>query len=140
MSALAYGSILISLLVGQMLIFNLGLISFSMEGKSFWMIKASPVSAGKQLAAKFLVACLPSLGLGWLFLFVIVFLQRVPISTLLDGIPLTALFLAGLDGINLALGVCVANFTWTDPRHMVDEVAGYLGYIVDIAYLLVSFL
>ncbi len=70
----------------------------------------------------------------------IVFLQRVPISTLLYSIPFTALFLAGLDGIYFALGVRGANFIWTDPRHVVDEIAGYLGYIVDIAYLLVSLL
>lgn len=135
-STLAYGSLVIAVLVGWTLLSRLALISFSMEGKSYWIIKASPVSAGKQLAAKFLIAYLPALILGWLFLLVIALLQKAPLVTILYGFPSAALILAGLAGINLAFGVRGANLNWTDPRQMDKGVAGCLGTITSLAYQL----
>lgn len=139
-SALAYGSMTISLFVGWTLLSRLALISFSMEGKSYWIIKTSPVSAGKMLAAKFLIAYLPSLILGWLFLLGIALLQKVPSATILYGFASVALILAGLDGINLAFGVRGANLNWTDPRRMSGLASGCLGMITSIAYLLATLL
>ena len=139
-SALAYGSIMISLFVGWTLLSRLALISFSMEGKSYWIIKASPVSAGKQLVAKFLIAYLPALILGWFFLLGIALLQKVPPATILYGFPSVALILAGLDGINLAFGVRSANLNWTDPRRMSGGASGCLAMIISVAYLLVTLL
>lgn len=104
------------------------------------MLKTAPVSAGKLLAAKFLMAYLPSLVLGWVYLLAIAFLQRVPVNIILYGLPSLALILAGLCGINLALGVRGANLTWTDPRKMEDGVAGCLGMIISVAYQLASIL
>ncbi len=133
---LAYGSMMISLFVGWGLLIRLALISFSMEGSRYWILKTAPVSAGRQLAAKFLMAFLPSLVLGWLYLLAVALLQKVPPSTILYGLPAIALTLAGMCGINLALGVRGVNLTWTDPRKMESGVAGCLGTVVSIAYLL----
>jgi hypothetical protein len=115
-------------------------MSFSMEGRSYWLIKTSPVSAGKQLVAKFLVVYLPTLFLGWFFLLVIAILQKVPPATVLYGLPSIALILAGLGGINMAFGVRGANLNWTDPRNMTDGVTGILGMILSIVYQLVAIL
>lgn len=133
---LAYGSIAISLFVGYAMLYRLALISFSVEGKSFWIIKTAPVSAGKQLAAKFLTAYLPALIVTWLFLLVIAFTQRVPAVTILYSLPAEALILAGLDGISLAIGVRGANITWTDPRRMLSATLDTLGMLVGLVYLL----
>ncbi len=135
---LAYGSMVIGLFVGWGLLARLALISFSMEGRSFWILKTAPISASKQLAAKFLMAFLPSLALAWLYLLAVALLQKVPATTLLYGLPAIALTLAGLCGINLALGVRGANLTWTDPRKMENGIAGCLGMIISFAYQLVA--
>jgi len=108
---LAYGNIAISLFVGYAILYRLALISFSVEGKSFWIIKTAPVSAGRQLAAKFLTAYLPALIVTWLFLLGIAFLQRVPIANILYILTAEAFILAGLDGISLTIGVRGANIT-----------------------------
>lgn len=139
-SSLAYGSMVISLFVGWTLLSRLALISFSMEGKSYWIIKASPVSARQQLVAKFLIAYLPALILGWLFLLVIAVLQRAPPGTILYGFPSVALILAGLDGINLAFGVRSADLNWTDPRRMSGGASGCLAMVASVAYLLITLL
>ena len=104
------------------------------------MLKTAPVSAGKLLAAKFLMAYLPSLVLGWVYLLGIALLQKVPANIILYGLPSIALILGGLCGINLAFGVRGANLTWTDPRKMEDGVAGCLGMVISIAYQLATIL
>ncbi len=136
--ALTYASMAIALFVGWGLLARLALISFSMEGRSFWILKTAPVSAGKQLAAKFLMAFLPSLALAWLYLLAVAILQKVPTATILYGLPAIALTLAGLCGINLALGVRGANLTWTDPRKMESGVSGCLGSILSLVYQVVA--
>jgi ABC-2 type transport system permease protein len=135
---IAYGSMAISLFVGWSLLSRLALIAFSMESRSYWMIKTSPVSLRRLLAAKFLVAYLPALGVGWLFLLGIAILQKVPLATVIYGLPAIALILAGLDGINLALGIRGADFTWTDPRRMAGGGVGCVSMLASMAYLLVA--
>jgi ABC-2 type transport system permease protein len=139
-SAMAYGSMVIGLFVGWGLISHLGLFAFSMEGRSYWILKTAPVSAGKQLTAKFLMSYLPALILGWIYLLGIAILQHTPFITILYGLPSIALILAGLGGINMALGVRSVNLAWTDPRKMENGVAGILGTIVSIVYQLVTLL
>ncbi len=139
-SAMAYGSMVIGLFVGWGWISRLGLVAFSMEGRRYWIIKTAPVNAGKLLAAKFLMAYLPALILSWIYLLGIATLQHTLFTTVLYGLPSIALILAGLGGINLALGVRSVNLTWTDPRKMENGVAGILATIVSIVYQLVTLL
>jgi len=137
-SGMAYGSMVIGLFVGWAFIARLALVAFSMEGRSYWILKTAPVSTGKLLGAKFLMAYLPTLVLSWIYLLGIAFLQKAPLGTILYGLPSVALILAGLDGINLAFGVRGVNLTWTDPRKMENGVAGVLGMILSIVYQLVT--
>ncbi len=139
-SGMAYGSMVIGLFVGWVFIARLALVAFSMEGRSYWILKTAPVSAGKQLAAKFLMAYLPTLILSWIYLLGIALLQKAPLTTILYGIPSIALILAGLCGINLAFGVRGVNLTWTDPRKMENGVAGVVGSIISILYQLITLL
>jgi ABC-2 type transport system permease protein len=133
----SYGSMLVALLVGWMLILNISTNSFSMEGRSYWMIKCSPVSSKKQLTAKFLVAYLPTLILVWVYMIAIALLQGVSTSTLFYELPAVILILAGVVGINLAFGVRYANLDWTDPRHMSDGIGSYIAMIVSFVYMLI---
>jgi ABC-2 type transport system permease protein len=139
-SGMLYGSMVIGLFVGWVFLARLALVGFSMEGKSYWMLKSAPLSAGKQLAAKFLMAYLPTLALSWIYLLGVALLQHAALITILYGLPAIALILAGLGGINLAFGVRGANLTWTDPRKMENGVAGVLGTIASIVYQLAALL
>ena len=137
--ALEYGNVGMSLFVGWMLLSRLSGMGFSQEGKNYWMLKASPVRASHLLAGKFLVAYLPTLGLGLVFLTVISLVQGL--SLLQFGYSLVAIVmcLAGMTGILLSFGVGGANFNWDDPRKMNAGVMGCFGQIVTVLYLPLSF-
>jgi ABC-2 type transport system permease protein len=137
-SAMVYGSMVIGLFIGWIMVSRLALVAFSMEGRSYWIIKTAPISAGKLLTAKFLMAYIPSLILGWFYLVAIALLQKPPLTTILYGLPSITLILAGLCGINLALGVHSVNLAWTDPRKMENGVASVSGLIFSIIYQLIT--
>ncbi len=137
-SGMVYGSMVVGLFVGWAMLSRLALVAFSMEGRVYWLLKTAPVKADKLITAKFLMSYLPALILGWFYLIFIAMLQKPPLTTILYGLPSIALILAGLCGINLALGVRSVNLTWTDPRKMENGVGGVLGMIISIIYQLVT--
>ncbi len=130
-----YANLAVSLFVGWLLLGRLSGMSFSREGKNYWMLKASPVSARQLLSAKYLVAYLPTLGMSWLLLLGMALLQHVPAAQLLYMLLAAALVLAGLNGILMAFGATGANFTWDDPRKMNAGGLGCLGQILTIGLL-----
>ena len=133
-----YINVGISLFVGWMLLSRLGGMSFSQEGKNYWMLKAAPVSAVQLISAKFLVAFLPALVLGWAFLLVITLVQRASLSLLLFTLPVVALCIAGNAGLNLTFGILGANMNWEDPRHMQRGGISCLGALVSVIYMGIS--
>ncbi len=137
-NAMLYGNVAISLFVGWMLVARLAGMGFSQEGKSFWLLKTAPVSAWQMLAAKFLVAFLPSLALGWAFLLGISLMQRTGLGVLLFNLLVVALCVAGNSGLNLAFGVVGARMDWEDPRQMQRGSAGCLGALASMLYLPLS--
>jgi hypothetical protein len=136
---LSYGNIGMSLFVGWMLLSRLAGMGFSHEGRNYWMLKASPVRVWHLLASKFLVAYLPTLGLGFLFLTVISILQGLSILEFVYSFIAIVLCLAGMAGILLSFGVAGANFTWEDPRRMNSGMMGCFGQIITVLYLPLSF-
>lgn len=136
---LAYSSVGMSLFVGWMILSRLAGMGFSQEGKNYWMLKVSPVSAGHLLAAKFLVAYLPPLGLGLVFLTVISIVQKLSIFEFLYSLIAIIMCLAGCAGILLAFGALGANFTWSDPRRMNAGGLGCLGQFFTVLYVPISF-
>lgn len=138
-SLLAYGNIGLALLVGWTLLGRLAGMSFSAEGRNYWILKASPVRNSQLLIAKFLVAYLPALTLGGFFLIGLSILQGLPLAGFLYSLLVVLLCLAGLNGIMLAFGVAGANFTWEDPRRMNAGIKGCLGSIIAVAAVLITF-
>jgi len=132
---LSYGNIGMSLFVGWWLLGRLSGMAFSSEGKNYWMLKAAPVRAGHLLMAKFLVAYLPTLALGLLFLIGISILQKIPIAGFLYSLIAVAMSLAGMNGILLAFGTAGANFKWEDPRKMSAGSLGCLGQFLTMLSL-----
>jgi ABC-2 type transport system permease protein len=137
--AATYGNIAMALFVGWMLMARLAGMAFSSEGKNFWIMKSAPLRAVHMLVAKFLVAYLPTLGLGLIFLIGVSVLQKTPLAGFLYSLLATALCLAGMDGIQLAFGVAGANFKWEDPRKMGAGGLGCLGQFLTMLFLPVAF-
>ncbi len=138
--ATIYGSVALSLFVSWSLLSRLALTAFSQEGKSYWLIKSAPVSSGKLLISKFLVAFIPSLALGWLFLAAISLVQRASPAIFLFGLCTVALSIAGIDGVNLAFGVTGARLDWEDPRQMTSGSQSCLSSLLSFGYLVLTLL
>jgi len=134
-----YGNVGMSLFVGWMLIARLSGMAFSSEGKNYWMLKSSPVRAGYLLTAKFLVAYLPTLALGLIFLLGVSVVQKIPLDGILYSLLAVVMCLAGMNGILLAFGVAGARFDWTDPRRMNAGATGCLGQFLTMLFLPLSF-
>jgi ABC-2 type transport system permease protein len=137
-SLLVYANVGISLFVSWSLISRLGGMGFSQEGKSYWMLKAAPVNTRQLLGAKYMVAFMPTLLLGWGFLLVISLVQHASLGTVIFSLAVVALTIAGTAGLNLAFGVAGANFDWEDPRRISMGSIGCLGALVNFVFLLVS--
>lgn len=135
---ITYGNTGIALFVGWMLLMRLALIGFSQEGKNYWIVKAAPVNPRRLLAAKFLVAFLPSTGLGWIFLLATSLLRHANILTTVYGLIVVTSTFAGLTGVLLAFGVYGANFEWNDPRQMIRSNAGCFGSLTGMVYIFLS--
>ena len=135
-----YANVGISLFIGWGLLSRLAGMSFSLEGKQYWLLKSAPVSTTRLITGKYLVAYLPTLILCWAFLLIISLLQRVSLGTLAYSVVVVALTVAGVTGLNLALGVIGANFEWEDPRRISQGALGCLGALVSGFCLLVCML
>jgi ABC-2 type transport system permease protein len=134
-SLLGFGNVLLAIFIGWMLVQRLGGMGFSQEGKNYWMLKAAPVNARQLLGAKYLVAYLPALAIGTLFVIIVSVLQRVGIGQALYSLVVVALCLAGMTGIEVAFGAAGANFTWEDPRRMNAGSIGCVGMILTALYI-----
>jgi hypothetical protein len=134
-NASLYGSVALSLFVAWMLTARLAGTGFSQEGKSYWILKTAPLGPGLLLAAKFLVAFVPSVLLSVAYLVIIVLLQGATLGALGFSLLVVALAIAGNTGLNLYFGVTGANLTWSDPRHMQKTGAGCLGAFLAFIYL-----
>lgn len=135
---LLYGDVALALFLGWMLAANLAGSSFSMEGKSYWMLKAAPISARKLLISKYLVAYLPTLLVCSVYILVLQILKSGSLWALVVSLLAVALSLAGLVSIYLFFGVRGAKFDWDDPSKM-SQAVGCLGSLAGFAYLPVCF-
>jgi len=132
-----YANVGISLFIGWSLLSRLAGMSFSLEGKGYWLLKTAPVSTRRLVAGKYLVAYLPTLGLCWIFLLIISLLQQVSLDTLAYSLVVVAFSVAGVAGLNLSFGVVGANFEWEDPRRISQGAIGCLGALATGICLLV---
>ncbi len=139
-NVMVYGNVAISLFVSWSLLSRLAALGFSLEGKNYWMIKIAPISIARLLGAKYLAAFLPTLALGWAFLVIISLVQRANPGTLIFGMLVVLLTIAGTAGLNLAFGVIGANFNWEDPRRVTQGGIGCLGALSSFLFLGISLL
>ena len=139
-SVFSYANIGIALFAGWNLLTRLGGMAFSLEGKNYWMLKAAPLRASHLLTAKFLMAYLPALTIGIIFMVVVSIIQHISIVSFLYSTLVTALCLAEMAGISVAFGAAGANLNWDDPRKMTSGTFGCLGIIATMIGTAITFL
>ena len=135
---LLYGDVALALFVGWLLAANLAGQGVSMEGRSYWMIKAAPLSPRQFLAAKFLAAYLPGGLVCGGYVLVLQFLKGPQLGAILVSLVAVELLLAGVNGIYLAFGVTGARFDWESPNQ-IGRAAGCLGMLAGTVYLPICF-
>ncbi len=130
-----YADIGIAIFVGWILVMALAGRGFSQEGKSFWMLKSSPLNAGQMLIAKFMVAWIPPVLIGWIFLLAFAVLQPLKLPNLPFSMIAVGLCFAGATSISEAFGVAGARFDWTDPRKMQGGLIGCFSSLACFVYM-----
>jgi ABC-2 type transport system permease protein len=134
-SAMLYGNVAIAVFVSWFLLARLANVGFSQEGRSYWLVKTSPIKVQHLLLAKFLVAYLPSIGLALLFLIGISAVQGNGLALLWFTVPVVLLSVAGNAGLNLAFGVIGAKLDWEDPAQMNRGSGSCLGGLASMLFL-----
>jgi ABC-2 type transport system permease protein len=92
--------------------------SISMESKSWWLIKAAPVSPGEVLFGKFMTAAIPYVALGTIFMAALTYWRGFDLVWAVYG--WMAVLVLGLGMVAAAVGLSVpwAKLDWDDPRRM----------------------
>lgn len=139
-SLLVYANVGIAIFVAWMLLNRLGLVAFSQEGASYWVLKSAPISERRLLAGKYLLTAFPAFVLSGIFFIVISILRQTPSAAFVYGFLALSFCIAGAAGVSLSFGVLGARFDWKDPRKMASGGAGCAGSIVVMGFLVVSFL
>ncbi len=130
-----YADIGIAIFVGWILVMALAGRGFSQEGKSFWMLKSSPLNAGQMLISKFIVAWVPPVFIGWIFLIAFAILQPAKLPNLPFSMLAVGLCFAGATSISEAFGVVGARFDWVDPRKMQGGITGCFSSLACFVYM-----
>jgi len=130
-----YADIGIAIFVGWILVMALAGRGFSQEGKSFWMLKSSPLNAGQMLISKFIIAWVPPVFIGWIFLIAFAILQPAKLPNLPFSMLAVGLCFAGATSISEAFGVVGARFDWVDPRKMQGGITGCFSSLACFAYM-----
>jgi ABC-2 type transport system permease protein len=135
---MVYADVALALFLGWMLAGRLAGLGFSHEGKSYWMLKAAPISPRQLLTAKFLTAYLPSLLICAVYVVILQLLKGTGPLSIIISLAAVALTLAGINGIYLAFGTRGAKFDWESPAQM-GGVVGCLGTLAGMLFVPVCF-
>jgi ABC-2 type transport system permease protein len=134
-----YGLIVLAIFVGWMLLLNLSSLAFTREGRSYWMIKASPIPPGQLIFSKYTVSYLPALAFCLAYLGLAFAIRQLDLVFLPFSILVVALSMAGATAISLTYGIAGANLDWDGPhRQRLTGSAGCMVFIVVSLYLLLE--
>ncbi len=101
----------------------------SMEGRSYWIIKAAPISGRELLLGKFVGAMIPFTLLSTLLLVIAAFVRHFSLGGFLYGWFGILLLGAGMLAMDVGVSVPWANLEWDDPRKMHSGWGGLLAFI-----------
>jgi hypothetical protein len=134
-------SIFIAISVLMTVMFVVGRVaetSISMESKSWWLIKAAPVSPGEILFGKFMTAAIPYVVLSTVLMVVAtVWRSFDPLWAVYGWL---AIVMLGLGMLAAAVGLSVpwAKLDWDDPRRMLTWQTSIITMVTWVAIGLVA--
>jgi ABC-2 type transport system permease protein len=135
-----YLSLGLPMVFGWTFLMNLTINAYSREGKSFWLLKAAPLSVGRLVAGKYLISFLVSLVFQWILFGFVIALHWPGISTVIYTFLMSIFFVAGLTGITLTFGAYGAKLDWEDPRRMSSGPIGCLSLVAGLVYIVLVWL
>lgn len=94
--------------------------SISMEGKSWWLTKAAPLSPAELLFGKFVSAAIPFVMLALIFMISAAIWRGFSFVWFLYGLYGVLMLGLGLLAVAVGLSVPWAKFDWDDPRRMLS--------------------
>ena len=137
-SIMVYADVMLALFIGWMLVASLAGLGFSVEGRSYWMLKSAPVSSRQLLTSKFLVGYLPPLALCTIYLIVLQVIKGSSIVSAVISLLAVAFTLAGMTGIFLAFGTYGAKFDWDNPAH-INQSMGCVSALASSVFVAICF-
>ena len=134
------GSILLAgtILMSTIFVFSrIAQTSISMEGRSYWILKAAPISGRELLLGKFVGAMVPFTLLSTILLVIATIVRHFSLGGFLYGWFGILLLGAGMLAMDVGISVPWANLEWDDPRRM---HSGWGGLIAFIGYIVIGLL
>ncbi len=105
----------------------------SLEGRSFWLIKSSPLTMDSFLRAKWIAGGLPLLALSEVLTFLSNLMIGTPLALTLGGVVVMLAINAGISGLGIGLGALY-------PRFHVENAAKIASGFGGILYMMASLL
>lgn len=126
-------------LLTTFLIFNrIAATGISMEGKSWWLLKAAPIASGELLLGKFLAAMIPFTVVGTALMIGMAIWRGFSLIGFLYGWFGMMTIGAGMMAVDVAFAVPWANLNWDDPRRMTSGWGALFAFIINIVLSLVA--
>jgi ABC-2 type transport system permease protein len=111
----------VGVLVALLFVFGrLAETSISMEGKSWWLTKAAPLSPAELLFGKFMSAAIPFTIVGIIFMVSAAIWRGFTFVWFLYGLYGVLMLGLGLLAVAVGLSVPWAKLDWDDPRRMLS--------------------
>jgi ABC-2 type transport system permease protein len=117
---------------------RLVLPSVGNEGTSFWIIRVSPVSIGKFLWTKYIIAFFPLFLLAQLLIVVSNLLLGVTVWFIVLGIGTCAVLVASVTGLAVGIGAYSARFSLIDTDREQTGIQGTVYMISAFAVIIMT--
>jgi ABC-2 type transport system permease protein len=108
----------------------------SMEGKSYWLMKAAPISNRELLLGKFTSALVPFAILSTILFFSLAVWRGFSLPGMVYGWFGILLLGAGMLANDVGMSVPWANLNWDDPRRMSSGVGAFIAFVVSMGMAL----
>ncbi len=123
------------LFIAALVFTRIALTGISMEGRSWWLLKAAPISAWEILRGKFLAAYVPFAIVNLILLAGAAVWRQFGLLTFVYCALGTLLLGVGIMALCVGLSVPWARLDWDDPRRMSSGWGGLIAFILEVIYL-----
>jgi ABC-2 type transport system permease protein len=108
----------------------------SLEGSKFWILGLLPLRREQLLWGKFAFSTTGGVLIAEFLVLVSDLMLLMPLSVVLLHTLIVVVLAAGLSGLSVGLGACMANFRETDPSKIAAGFGGTLNLVAGLLFLL----